>query len=383
VRNRLSDKARPGYSLSGPPVLSKTRLLYVTPAVGRSGVGDYAADFAAEIRPHFADLIEYQVETAPRETVGELVRDVHRIRALAAEHSAKGPTIAHFEQSGASLAAFWAAMVIRNIPVTATIHDAPQPVWWPFATRGVTNHRLTHHGVHYPIRFVSNALQRRMCKGRNIIALTSIGARETQVRQPGAHVRATRIFIPTRQPSPALPDRPLAVGLFGFAYKAKGFDRIKTLRAHLDSDIEIVVAGRGTENIPAIPGVTVLGEVIGPDEDQFFARIRFLVVPYAKTNLYGPVYAASSAVARAHAYGTPVICNFQGALSEVLAEGGALGIDGDVTEFAALANTAIRDEESLLRLSSEVEKLRAERTVAHCATPFLDTWHQIATELVR
>jgi glycosyltransferase involved in cell wall biosynthesis len=358
--------------------LSNTRLIYVAPAIGHGGVGDYAADFLAALKPHFKEVTEFWVDAGPGESARDVIRNVRRIRALAHAHLQDGPTIVHFEQSGASLTPFWGMMLPREIPVTATIHDPPHPVWWPFTTRTVLRHRLLHHAVHYPLRSVSNALQRKASDGRILIALTSIGAQQSRLHLPNADVRATRHFIPPRPTVAPLTARPLAVGLFGYLYKAKGFDKIKQLRAHLDDDVEIVVAGRGTEALPDEPGVTVLGEVTGPEEDRFFERIRCLIVPYSKGNPYGRVYAASGAIARSYSYGTPVMCNLDGALPEIASEGGAIGVDGDIAEFARRANTVVRDEEMLRKLADEVAVLQAERTAAKCAIPFLDAWAQIA-----
>jgi polysaccharide biosynthesis protein PslF len=373
------ETTQPGDAEHASAVLRDTRLIYVAPAIGHSGVGDYAADFVAALRPHFKEVIEFWVDAGPGESARDVIRNVRKIRALVDAYASDGPTIVHFEQSGASLTPFWGAMLPRRIPVSATIHDPPHPVWWPFTTRTVIRHRLLHHAVHYPLRSVSNALQRKASDGRLLVALTSIGAEQSRRHLPNADVRATRMFIPPRPALAPLTERPLAVGLFGYLYKAKGFDKIKQLRAHLDADIEIVVAGRGTEAVPKEPGVTVLGEVIGSDEDRFFERIRCLMVPYSKGNPYGRVYAASGAIARSYSYGTPVMCNLDGALPEIAAEGGAIGIDGDITEFARRANAVLRDTEALRTLAEEVAVLQAERTAAACAVPFLHAWAEIAT----
>jgi glycosyltransferase involved in cell wall biosynthesis len=260
------------------------------------------------------------------------------------------------------------------------VHDAPQPVWWPFETRLVSRHRLLHHGVHYPFRFAIHALQRRVCNGRIVLTLTSIGAENFKSRQPGSNPRASRIFIPPRPPVKPLVERPLAVGLFGHMYKGKGFDQIARLREALDHDIQIVVAGRGTEVLPSQAGVTVLGEVNGTDEDRFFESIRFLVVPYSKDNIYGRAFTSSSAVARSFSYGTPILCTLDGALPEVAAEGGAIGSHGGVTAIAERANALLRDPEKLAALADEVSRLQAERTVANCVAPFLDAWTEIAKD---
>lgn len=358
--------------------LKDVQLIYVAPAEGRSGVGDYAKDFAAAVRPHVGELIEYHIANDGAESVRDVLTDMRRIRALARESSPKGPTIVHFEQSAGSLAAFWGSMLPASVNVTATIHDAPQPVWWPAKTKFVMNHRLIHHGVHYPFRFVTNALQRKACRGRIVFTLTSLGAIGVMERQPGSDARASRIFVPKRAPLRPLAERPAAIGLFGHVYKGKGFDQIDAMRALLDDDIEIVVAGRGTEALPTRPGVRVLGEVNGADEDAFFDSIRFLAVPYSKNNKYGSGWAASSAVARSFAYGTPIICILDGALIEMAEEGGAVSVDGGSAEVALKANQVVRDVELLDKLSDEVRRLQEERTAENCVLPFLNAWSEIA-----
>jgi len=115
------------------------------------------------------------------------------------------------------------------------IFPRPFPFPWPFDTSLIKRHRLLHHAVHYPFRFVTNALQRRMCKGRIIATLTSVGARNTQLRQPDVDARATRHPIPSRPAMKRLPERPLAIGLFGHLYRGKGFEELTALRAIVEA----------------------------------------------------------------------------------------------------------------------------------------------------
>lgn len=354
--------------------LENIHVVYVAPEPGSSGVGDYAVDFAAAVAPHVKKLTGYWVPSSRNRTLADVRRETRRLRTLVHECVSAGPTVVHFEQSGASLVPFWGAMLPSSVPVTATIHDPPYPVWWPFATQAILRHRLAHHGVHLPLRPVSNLLQRRMMAGRTVMVLSSIGARETARAMPNTEVLATRILIPPRATLPAPTDRPLALGLFGYLYKAKGFNRLAELRAALDDDIDILVAGRGTESLAGERGVTVLGEVNDAGEDEFFARIRCLAVPYAKNTLYGPVYAASSTVSRAFAYGTPVICSLDGALPEIVSEGGAIGVDGGIEALAERANAVLRDTQALTSLADEVNWLRSDRTAANCAAPLLRAW---------
>jgi glycosyltransferase involved in cell wall biosynthesis len=357
-------------------LLSETRLLFVAPTPRTSGVGDYAAEFASELKSHFREVIEFWISDRA-ETVSDVARNLRTIRETAAQAAAQGPVIAHFEQSAGSLTAFWAAMLTRSVPVTATIHDAPQPVWWPFDTSTIKRHRALHHGIHYPLRFLIDALQRRMCTGRVLFSLTSMGAYNLALRYPGSDARDARLLISTRPALKPLTARPSAVGLFGHLYRGKGFDHIDRLRAELDDDIEIVVAGRGTDVLPARRGVRVLGEVNGADEDRFFDSIRLLVVPYTRDSLYGPAYFASSAVSRSFAYGTPILCTRNGALPEIAAEGGAMIVDG-IADIARCANTVAHDEATLRALADEVSRLQAERTAARCVAPFVDAWAEIA-----
>lgn len=354
--------------------LRESRLVYVAPAEGRSGVGDYASDFLASVRPHFKDVVEYRIDTEGNETVRDVIRHVRAVRRAVREAQADGPVIAHFEQSAGSLSAFWAAKLPKEVPVSATIHDAPRPVWWPFKTRLLINNRILHHGVHYPLRFASEYIERWGSKGHTVIALTSIGATEAGRYLPDTQAYATRIFVPPRADVAPVTERPVAVGLFGHVYKGKGFDLIDRLRARVDDDIDIVVAGRGTEALPPTEGVTILGEVNDAAEDDFFGSIRYLVVPYSKDNRYGKVWAASSAVSRAYAYGTPIVCVLDGSLAETAGEGGALGVEGGIEELADAVNASVRDGETMARLGDEVQSLRRERTIDNCAVPFLDAW---------
>jgi hypothetical protein len=365
--------------------LSETRLIHVAPAPEQSGVGDYALDFAVEIKPHFKEVTQFWVPRPSRETVGEVVRNVRQLRKLATDAEKHGPVIVHFEQGAGSLSPFWAALTLpQRIPVTATVHDPPRPVWGPYNTRTLQRHRLLHYGVHLPMWSVSKALERRMCDGRIFVTLTAMGARHFKLHQPGADVRVSRHYIPRRPVLRPLTERPLAVGLFGHVYPGKGFERLERLRAELDDDIHIVVAGRGTDALPSGNGITVLGEVNGPAEDAFFESIRFEVAHYSKgKKLYTPGYGSSGAIARSFAYGTPILCNDDAALAEIASEGGAVRVDGSIENLARRANVVVRDEDLLRKLADEIVQLQGERTPANCAMPLLNAWAELAAALPR
>ena len=354
--------------------LADTRLVYIAPSAGRSGVGDYADDFLDSVRDHFLEVIVYRIATDGAESVRDVVTNVRAIRALIIAAEQRGPVIAHFEQSAGSLSTFWASWLPHRIPVTSTVHDAPNPAWWPFKTKLLYRFRLLHHAVHYPTRPLMTALQRRATRGRTLFALTGVGADNLGREMSGSTALASRIFVPIRGELPPLTERPVAVGMFGHVYKGKGFELIARLREQLDDSIGIVVAGRGTDTLPATAGVDVLGEVNDKDEDAFFASIRYLIVPYSKDNPYGKVWAASSAVSRSFAYNTPIICILDGSLVETVAEGGAIGVDGGIDAIAATANSVIEDETRLRASAAEVAALRKARAIDKCAQPFLAAW---------
>lgn len=357
--------------------LSTTHLVYIAPAAGRSGVGDYADDFLAAVAPHFKSVTDYRITTDGNESVLEVIAAVREIRRVILDLEKKGPILVHFEQSAGSQATFWGSWLPARIPVTSTIHDAPYPVWWPFKTKLLYRYRLLHHAVHYPTRPLTSRLQRRVTKGRTLFALTSIGADNVQIRMKDSTAVASRIFVPERGELPPLIERPLAVGMFGHVYKGKGFDLIGRLREQLDDDIDIVVAGRGTDALDPIDGVRVLGEVNDEDEDAFFASIRFLVVPYSKDNPYGKAFAASSAVSRSYAYNTPIICILDGSLAEMATEGGAIGVGGGIDAIAAEANSVLRDEPAQNKIEDEVRELRHARTIDKCVAPFVSAWAKL------
>lgn len=356
--------------------LARTRLIYVAPAAGKSGVGDYADDFAAEIAPHFLELIDYRIETEGAESVRDVVGHMRAVRALVKKTAARGPVIVHFEQSGGSLSVFWASILPKDIPVTATVHDPPFQVWWPFKTRFVGSHRLVHHAVHYPFKTIARRFQRRVIKGRTVFTLTSIGAKILGEKAPESNPVASRIFIPQRPDLKPLTSRPVAVGLFGHVYRGKGFDLIEALRERIDADVNMVAAGRGTAALPPVDGVTLLGEVNGTEEDDFFESIRLLLVPYSKHSQYGKAYPASSAVTRSYAYGTPIVCIMDGALGEAVDEGGAYGVER-VEQIAEAVNAIVRDDAMLEKLAAEVAQLRVDHDLTHCAATFLDAWAEL------
>ncbi|WP_256988272.1 MULTISPECIES: glycosyltransferase [unclassified Rhodococcus (in: high G+C Gram-positive bacteria)] len=352
-------------------ILRDCRLVYVAPRSGVGGVGDYADDFADAVRPHFAEVIEYRHDGPGSHSVRDIVR--HRTAIQELVDADPGRVIVHCELSGGSVMPFWAtARLTGNPMVTATVHDPPGIVWWPARTKFLAGKKVLNHGLHYPLRAAWRRLERTVVGNRTLFALTRSGADSLERSYPEVTAEAVMHFVPERPDITPAEDRPLAVGLFGFVYRGKGFDQLQQLRDRMPNDIAIRIAGRGTELLDPVDGVEILGEVNGPDEDAFFDSIRALVVPYGKRSIYGDAFPASGSVSRAIAYQTPVVCLQEGALSET--DGGALVVAGGTNEIADATAALVTDRAALTRLRREVETLRRANSPDMVAQNFVAVW---------
>ncbi|MDJ0395616.1 glycosyltransferase [Rhodococcus sp. G-MC3] len=350
--------------------LSDYRLVYVAPRSGVGGVGDYADDFSVAVRPHFREVVEYRHDGPGSDSVRDILAHRRAIQKLVDDPER---TIVHCELSGGSVVPFWATRRLTGNPrVTATVHDPPGLVWWPARTKFLAGRKILNHGIHYPLRSLWRRLERAAAGERTFFALTKAGADSLAREYPAATATASTLFVPERPNIMAAEERPLAIGLFGLVYRGKGFDQIQQLRDALPREIAIRVAGRGTEQLPPVDGVEIVGEVNGPDEDAFFASVRALVVPYGRRTIYGDAFPASSVVTRAIAYQTPIVCMKYGALAE--SDGGAVVVDGGIDDVADAAATLVTDTVALARLRREVETLRTANTPMLVVDDFLSAW---------
>jgi glycosyltransferase involved in cell wall biosynthesis len=351
-------------------ILSDCRLVYVAPRSGVGGVGDYADDFAAAVRPHFREVVEYRHDGPGADSVREILAHRKAVQKLVDDPSR---VIVHCELSGGSVVPFWATTGLDGNPtVTATVHDPPGLVWWPARTKFLAGQKVLNHGLHYPFRSLWRRLERRVADERTFFALTRAGADSLATAYPRATAKASTLFVPERPDLAPVEERPHAIGLFGLVYRGKGFDQIARLRAQIPDHIAIRVAGRGTEHLPPVDGVDIVGEVNGAEEDAFFGSIRALVVPYGRRTIYGDAFPASSVVTRALAYQTPIVCMKYGALAE--SDGGAVVVDGDIDNLADAATRVVTDETALRQLRREVETLRRANTPELVVQDFLAEW---------
>ncbi len=356
--------------------LEGTRLIYVATRAGSTGVGDYAEDFVAAVRPYFAEVVELRHGGPGEEGWRDIRRLRRRLRALLADGA---PTIVHTELAGGSVTSFWVTAGLGSVPVTATVHDPPRVVWWPLRTRGVARWKLLNHGVHVPFFGLFGALERRVQRGRTLFVLSAKGAHELRRAMPGSRIVESRLIAPERPQLAPVPLRPKAIGLFGYVYRGKGFDVVADLRRALDDDVSIRIAGRGTERLPATPGVEVLGEVDGAEEDAFFGSIRALLVPYPPRVIYGlNAYPAASTVSRAIAYRTPIIARTHGALAELQDSGAAVLVDGQGEELAAAAQDLLGDDARLAELEAAAERTRRAESADAVARLYVAEWERLS-----
>jgi len=364
------------------PDLREYRLVFVGPAKGVTAVGDYGEDFVKAVRPHFGEVVEVRTAGPLADGPG----DIRRYRRAVADAVKQriGRVLVHAELAAGEVGAFWSIAGLRGVPVTATHHDPPQGVWWPAGTKGIAKRRLIFHGLHYPLRPLSTAIEGAVNGRRMLFALTDTGRRSIEQRYP--HARAVYVphIVRDRPTIKPVQDRPKAIGFFGHVYRGKGFELVARIREALPDDIAIRIAGRGTELLPRTDGIDIVGGVNGSEEDAFFESVRAVVVPYGKRHWYDETYPASGVVAHATAYRTPVVCTDYGSLAELDEKAGAIVVRTNTAEPVAIANnltaavaSLVNNEARLTELGEYSEKTRQACSGARTAEAFAAGWSEL------
>ncbi|KQV77072.1 hypothetical protein ASC61_06520 [Aeromicrobium sp. Root344] len=354
--------------------MASATLLYLAPRGGTSGVGDHADDFVAAVAPHLGEVVELR-HGPPRE---DSVKDVMRIRrALRAARDERRdrPVILHAELSGGSLAGLWAAAGVDATIRTATLHDPPRPVWYPYLTAGLAHSRYAVHGAHLPLNRLTARVERRLMRHVDAFALSAEGVEAMTGARIGASQTASHLLVPERPTLPPASERPRAVGLFGHVYRGKGFEQLVAIREALDPGIALRVAGRGTADLPRTPGVEILGEVQGSAEVDFFASVRALLLPYERRYVYGTeVLPASSVLTRAIAFRTPSLSTAVGSLKSAARDGATIALEGDGPAVAAAAADLVDDPDRLRAATDDLVAFAATQTVESAIAPYLQAW---------
>ncbi|HEX4190298.1 MAG TPA: hypothetical protein VHZ06_04825 [Marmoricola sp.] len=359
------------------------RVVLLAPHRGASGVGDYASDFAAAIAPSVREVVEFR-HAAPRTASAREIRsEVRRLRALVTElRRSPGPVVVHAELSGGAVTAFWGVRALQRdgVRVTATLHDPPRAVWYPFLTRGVSRGRVLNQAIHRPLHWALEPLERRTLAEVDLFVLTEPGAAATRRLRIGRsvttvrHTRPVSVTAATTMPPPVT-ERPAAVGLFGHVYTGKGFDLLPDLRRRLPADIALRVAGRGTETLRPVPGVEVLGPLEADGVAGFFGSIRALLLPYDRPSVGGhEMLPCSGTHELAVALGTPTVA-LRSTMTEYLATDDlTLLADGGAAGLADAAAALVTDPAELDRFAAVLARHRELRSEEDTAEPFLAVW---------
>lgn len=349
------------------------RLVVLAPRPGSSGPAYYADRLLAEVGPAVAEVVEVRHGAAGEDTWADVraVRD--RVRAVLARPGGHR-TVLHAELSGGAVAGFWSLADHPGVRRTATVHDPPRPVSFPARTAFVARHRVLHGLVHRVPERAHLALERRVTRGVAAVALSPVGAHRTRELGMFAEVTEGQLFVPEAAPLPRPAGRPRAVGLFGHVYRGKGFEELARIRAGLPEDVVVRVAGRGTESLPRLAGVEVLGGLADDELAAFFGSVRLLLLPYHPTRrgTLQPV-PASLAHLTALAHDTPVLAT-PTLQTTALAEEGALRLAADVDGLARLAARTVDDTASLEALLAEARAWRSGRSAAAAVAPYLRLW---------
>ncbi|SEH91078.1 Glycosyltransferase involved in cell wall bisynthesis [Mycolicibacterium rutilum] len=363
--------------------LKDYRLVFVGPADGETAVGDYAENLIRALRPHFGEVVERRTLAPGKESLAD-IREHRRAVKSAVAQGRPGRVLVHTELAAGGVGPFWSTAGLRDVPVSATVHDPPQGIWWPARTRFVAQHKYLMHGMHYPLRPLSRVIEGAVNGRRTIFALSQIGRLSIEMTYPKTNTAYVPYLVAERPTIKPAHERPKAVGFFGLVYRGKGFEQIARIRRELPDDIVIRVAGRGTESLPRQDGVEILGAVEGPDEDAFFESVRAIAIPYGKRHFYAETYPASSVAAHALAYQTPIVCTGYGSLAEFNEDTGAVVVPMGTTfpqtlpaGFSPAIQSLLNDDGRMRTLAANADRVRGERSAEQTAAAYAREWSRM------
>lgn len=349
------------------------RVILVAPRFAAGGVGDYAADLREALLNAGVRVDAVLTGGAGGDTLASTHAARRQVEALVAEKSLH-PVIVHCELSAASIAPFWALRGHHAI-TTATLHDPPHAAWWPLNTRWLARHRLALHAIHYPVRHVWWRFERASLAATHLFVLSQKAA--AFLTRDNQDVTYVPHYVPERPDICPAHHRPQAIGLFGYRYGGKGYDTIGALRSAVARDLDIHVAGRGTDDLRTVEGVTVWGAVEKEHEREFFSAVRCIVLPYETGGRYGPFLSTSGVIARAYAYRTPVVATDVRAFQEEEQYGALQICRGGTGNLGRTAARLASDPSELSQRSAAADQLRMARRPAMIASQFIAAWQDL------
>ncbi len=299
--------------------LEDYRLVFIGPAEGQTAVGDYSQNFVGAVTPCFGEVAEHRTGGPGADSVA----DIRRHRKAVADLVASGPpgrVLVHAELSTAVLAPFWSIAGLKGVPVTATVHDAPQGVWMP--ARTALRRPVTSAHPQHPLPIAPSVAggggtgerppdPLRADRGRASFHCRNVPA---QLGHLHSAYRPSPAHDPARR-GPAQGGGILRIGLPRQRIRADLADPASTCPTTSSSGSPAGARNR----CRATEGVEIVGGVDGAEEDEFFDSVRAIIVPYGKRHFYAESFAASGVVAHATAYRTPVVATDYGPAGRTLA----------------------------------------------------------------
>lgn len=354
------------------PALADVRLVFLAPRSGTSGPAHYADQLLGHVRPLVGEVVEVRHGPAGADTWSDVRRVRETVRAALATGAA--PTVLHAELSGGAIAPFWTLADHPGVRRTATVHDPPRPVTFPLRTALVGRHRLLGAALHRIPQRLWRRVEADRLAGVDAVVLSPVGVEATRRLGLLRSVHEGQLFVPPAADLRPAQERPRAVGLFGHVYKGKGFNRLAAIRAALPDDVPIRVAGHGTEDLPPLAGVELLGGLPESALAGFFGSIRLLLMPYEPTSLGRIVpVPASLTHLTALAHGTPVLATPTEQTTTLAAAGGVV-LAADPTALAARAALLLDDPAGLAEVLADAEGYLATRSDERAVAPYLELW---------
>jgi hypothetical protein len=162
--------------------------------------------------------------------------------------------------------------------------------------------------------------------------------------------------------------------MFGHYYRGKGFGHIDRIRALLPDEIELRVAGRGTERIPPSAGVTVDGPVDGTAMTDWFAGVRLILLPYRRSRIGGiQPFASSATLGLAAAHDTPSIALTSPVMTELTGAGGG-EVVADIETMVARTAELVHDDSALRLLAGKLASFRTTYGGTSAVDSMLQLW---------
>ena len=340
------------------------QIFVVTPDSTKSAVGRYGLQLGGAFQKegHEVELVS---TSGPGQDTAistlKICRSIHR-------RMSKNSNL-YIDLSAGSFSPFViAAYFSRKMPTVVTIHDPPHVLWWPLSTTLFFKNYFFKHLLNFPIRKLWYWMELRLLKKCRCVLLNSAS------RDTISKVIKKTFVIPhfvektnSHHPKPWISQQ-FTIGLYGFAYKGKGFDQVPEIRRLLSSKWKIIVAGFGTENLSAVGGVSYRGSLTEKEEEFFFHELDFLILPYNRRSRYGVFTSSSGAMAKAFSFSVPVLSLSNNAFDSETSSGAVAQFES----LRAMCGHLTRSEYDIEVLKRQVETLALARQLDTTARKYLE-----------